>query len=164
MVVHSLVPKAQLHRSSNVTSTSAVAPGTLATAASTTGAGPAEGEEVLNPSSVSTCSAMLQELEPFRMHAFRKMGGGAAEDVRMRVFAFILFVVSAVLLGCAHSPAELRLYCLRQAHVTVKAPEIDSKARETMVREYYLRCLEVHGVPDVPVVTAFPAATDPHAA
>jgi hypothetical protein len=75
------------------------------------------------------------------------------------VAATPLFAVALVALassGCAHSDAEIRLFCLRQAHLTVKVPEIDSKNRETMVREYYLRCLEVHETPDAPADSAAP--------
>ncbi len=77
----------------------------------------------------------------------------------MRVLGLVVFTVSALFLSCAHSAAEMRMYCLHKAHVTVMVPAIDSMNREPMVREYYLRCLEVHDIPDVPVVPPAPTAT-----
>jgi hypothetical protein len=69
--------------------------------------------------------------------------------LRFRRYAWTVALVG--LAGCVHTDAEMRLYCLRQAHVTVKVPEQESKNRESMVRDYYLRCLDAHGVPDAPI-------------
>lgn len=68
-----------------------------------------------------------------------------------RVFLLILVSTSLLSTSCSHTPAQMRLYCLRQAHLTVKVPEEQSTNREPMVREVYLRCLEAHNVPDAPV-------------
>ena len=50
---------------------------------------------------------------------------------------------------------------LRQAHRTVKGPDIDSASREAMVREYYSRCLEAYEVPDAPLEPPEAAGANP---
>jgi hypothetical protein len=69
----------------------------------------------------------------------------------MKLCRLIVFSGIAFVLSCAHSDSEIRFSCLKQAHSTVKVPEGDSKNREGMVRELYLRCLEAHGTPDAPI-------------
>ena len=71
----------------------------------------------------------------------------------IRVFSLVLLAAAG---GCArlsaarHTDEEIRFSCLRKAHATVKVPESDSSNRETMVKELYLRCLDVYGVDDAP--------------
>ena len=63
----------------------------------------------------------------------------------------IVAVLALLFAGCAHTPEEIRLHCLRVAHEVVKVPESDSANRQPMVREVYLRCLAVKGVEDAPL-------------
>jgi hypothetical protein len=86
--------------------------------------------------------------------AFAKAGSvgwGLDHVMRKHLIALACAAIAAAsitVLSCANRPDKIRHHCLKNAHRTVKVPEVDSKNRESMVRELYLRCLDVYGIPD----------------
>jgi len=68
----------------------------------------------------------------------------------IRVAACVVLLNQIAALTACHSPADIRLYCLRTAHRVVKE-QPNQDAYKEMVQQYYLRCLEAKGVQDAPV-------------
>jgi hypothetical protein len=62
---------------------------------------------------------------------------------------FVLGVL--FLVGCRNTPEEVRYACLARANGAVNLPPGDSSNHEAMVRELYLRCIEMQGVSDSPL-------------